>query len=103
MQDEAPSPLAVTIEPAGLVFPAAPGQSLREAAAAAGIVLPTSCRNGTCRVCRIRVLQGRVAYRVQWPGVSAEEKAAGWTLPCVAIACTDLVIEQPAAVCAPAA
>jgi len=85
----------VRIEPAGWVFTATPAQSLREAAAEAGIVLPTSCRNGTCRACLVRLIDGQVAYRVDWPGLSAEEKAAGWTLPCVALARSALVIEQP--------
>jgi ferredoxin len=87
----------VRIEPAGWVFNATDGQSLREAAAAAGIVLPTSCRNGTCRACLVRLVEGEVAYRVDWPGLSAEEQATGWTLPCVALARSALVIEQPQA------
>ena len=94
MSDDTPQPHRVRIEPAGWTFLAAPGQTLREAAAAAGLVLPTACRNGTCRACLARVLQGTVGYRIEWPGLSAEEKTAGWTLPCVALAHTDLVIEQ---------
>jgi ferredoxin len=97
MQAKPDVPFEVRVEPAGWCFPARPGESLREAAAAAGIVLPTSCRNGTCRACLVRLAAGTVAYRVDWPGLSAEEKATGWTLPCVALARSDLVIEQPAA------
>jgi hypothetical protein len=41
--------------------------------------------------------QGSVCYRVEWPGVSAEEKADGWILPCVAYATADLVLDVPAA------
>lgn len=85
----------VRIEPAGWVLDATATQTLREAAAAAGIVLPTSCRNGTCRACVVRLIEGQVAYRVEWPGLSAEEKATGWILPCVALARSALVIEQP--------
>lgn len=87
----------VRIDPVGWVFTATATQSLRDAAAAAGIVLPTSCRNGTCRACLVRLVDGEVAYRVDWPGLSAEEKAGGWTLPCVALARSALVIEQPLA------
>lgn len=97
MQADEDSPFQVRVEPVGVGFPAWPAQSLREAAAAAGIVLPTSCRNGTCRACLVRLQAGQVAYRVEWPGLSAEEKSTGWTLPCVALARSDLVIEQPAA------
>jgi hypothetical protein len=39
------------------------------------------------------MLDGRVSYQIEWPGVSAEEKAEGYILPCVAIAQSDLVIE----------
>lgn len=87
----------IHIAPAGWTFTATPDQSLREAAAAAGIVLPSSCRNGTCRACLVRLIEGQVVYRVEWPGLSAEEKATGWTLPCVALARSALVIEQPLA------
>ena len=44
-----------------------------------------------------RLRAGQVRYRVDWPGLSAEEKAEGWTLPCVAIALTDVTLEAPAA------
>jgi ferredoxin len=98
MQTDADSPFEVRVEPAGARFAALPTQTLREAAAAAGIVLPTACRNGTCRVCIVRLRSGRVDYRVAWPGLSAEERDAGWTLPCVALPRANLVIEQPAAI-----
>lgn len=78
-------------------MPVAPGQSLLEAALAAGIRLPRSCRNGSCRACRCRLLAGAVSYRIEWPGLLAEEKAEGWILPCVALAQTDVVIDAPLA------
>lgn len=78
-------------------MPVAPGQSLLEAALAAGIRLPRSCRNGSCRTCRCRLLAGAVDYRVEWPGLLAEEKAEGWILPCVALPRGDVTIEAAAA------
>lgn len=71
--------LAVTVGPA---------QTLLEAALAAGLPMRRSCRNGTCRACMARLVSGAVDYRVEWPGLLAEEKAQGWVLPCVACACT---------------
>ena len=62
--------------------------SLRE-----GGGLLSSCRAGTCRACMRRLLSGEIAYLIEWPGLSAEEKAEGWFLPCVARPCSDLVIE----------
>ncbi|HMZ02017.1 MAG TPA: 2Fe-2S iron-sulfur cluster binding domain-containing protein, partial [Burkholderiaceae bacterium] len=37
------------IEPAGWDLPAPPGATLLQAARAAGIDLPRSCQNGSCR------------------------------------------------------
>ena len=84
----------VTLAPSGWTFDAgAGGVTLLAAAAAAGIALPSSCRNGTCRTCICRMTAGSVSYRIEWPGLSREEKAKGWILPCVAVAESDLSIE----------
>ncbi|AOJ60226.1 2Fe-2S iron-sulfur cluster-binding protein [Burkholderia thailandensis] len=85
----------VRVEPLGAGFDAPESLSLLEAAGFAGVSLPRSCRNGTCRTCLCRLREGSVAYRIEWPGVSAEEKVEGYILPCVAIAQSDLVIEVP--------
>lgn len=85
----------VRVEPLGAGFDAPESLSLLEAAGFPGVSLPRSCRNGTCRTCLCRLREGSVAYRIEWPGVSAEEKAEGYILPCVAIAQSDLVIEVP--------
>lgn len=85
------------VAPAGWSFAAPAGQPLLKAALAAGIRLPSSCRNGTCRACLCRLSRGRVAYRIEWPGLSAEEKREGWILPCVAHPLSDLGIEAPGA------
>jgi ferredoxin len=87
----------VRIEPIHISVEATPEQSLLQACEAAGVRLPSSCRNGTCRTCMCRLLDGHVGYRIEWPGLLAEEKAEGWILPCVAYARDDLAIEAPAA------
>lgn len=92
----APLPL-LTIQPGGWQVPLAPGQSLLRAALAAGLRLPSSCRNGTCRACICKLVSGGIRYQVEWPGLLAEEKAEGWVLPCVAEALGDVVIDAPAA------
>jgi len=74
----------------GLHFVAAPQQSLLLAALAAGIALPSACRNGTCRACLSVLQAGEIGYLIAWPGVSAEEKEQGLFLPCVACARSDL-------------
>jgi ferredoxin len=85
----------VQAHPAGWSFVAQPGQTVLEAALQGGVELPSSCRNGTCRTCICQLTQGQIAYRIEWPGLSAEEKAEGWFLPCVAEARSDLVLDQP--------
>ena len=85
----------VRIEPAGYDLAAPNGSTLLHAAQAAGIELPSSCRNGTCRACLCRLLAGQVRYRIEWPGVSADEKAEGWILPCVAEPVGDVTLEVP--------
>lgn len=70
-----------------------PHLSLLQAALAAGIQMPSSCRSGSCRACIAKLVSGQIAYRIEWPGLLAEEKAEGWILPCVALARSDLVIE----------
>ena len=76
-------------------MPVPAGASLLEAALAAGLKLRSSCRNGTCRACIAQVLDGRVHHRVEWPGLSPDEKADGWVLPCVALPDGDVVLLQP--------
>ena len=73
-------------------FPANADQTVLLSALATGHALPSSCRNGVCRTCICRLQSGHVTYRMDWPGLSAEEKAEGWFLPCVAYPASDLVI-----------
>lgn len=99
MNDEARrSFFTILVEPAGWVFDAQETTPLLQAAARERIALPSSCRNGTCRACMCRLLSGHIAYRIEWPGLSPEEKSDGFILPCVAYPHSDLVIEVPRAV-----
>lgn len=84
------------LEPEAQPIAAPADQSLLSSAQAAGIELESSCRNGTCRACLRRLISGRVSYRIEWPGLSAQEKQEGYILPCVAHPDSDLVLEaQP--------
>lgn len=80
------SPRWLRVEPGDQCAPLDPEQTLLQAAEAEGIELPSSCRNGTCRTCLSYMRKGAVRYPVaSWPGVSAEERAEGLVLPCVAL------------------
>jgi ferredoxin len=83
--------------PADLQFDVEGDLTLLEAAEMSRIQLPSSCRNGTCRTCICQLVSGQVSYTVEWPGLSAEEKAEGLVLPCVARPMSNVVLEQPAA------
>jgi ferredoxin len=83
--------------PADLQFDVEGDLTLLEAADMSRVQLPSSCRNGTCRTCMCQLVSGKVTYTVEWPGLSAEEKAEGYVLPCVARPLTDVVLEQSAA------
>src|SRR5262245_23668823 len=72
--------------PGDVTFSVPPGLSLLEAAMLDGVALPNSCRNGTCRACASRLRGGTIRYRIEWPGLSLDEKDEGWILPCVACA-----------------
>lgn len=72
--------------------------TLLDAALLADIRLPNSCRNGTCRTCMCRLLEGQISYQIEWPGLSADEKKEGYILPCVAYPRSDVIIEVAGAV-----
>jgi ferredoxin len=88
---------SLRIEPAGYLCAADGRRTLMEAALAAGIQIPVSCRNGSCRTCASRMLAGRIRYSIEWPGLTREEKEEGWVLPCAAYPEADIVLEVPAA------
>lgn len=87
----------LVIEPLGVRLRVSADQTLMASALAASIELPRSCRNGTCRTCLCSLVSGQVGYRIEWPGLSLEEKRDGHILPCVAYPLSDLVIVVPGA------
>ncbi len=90
--DNPAAAFSVRLDSVGAQFSAAPSSPVLQSALLAGVAMDSSCRNGTCRTCICRLTSGRVAYRIEWPGLSAEEKQAGYILPCVAYPLSDLVI-----------
>jgi len=87
----------VTVMPLGASVTVGAATTVLHALEVAGIELPSSCRNGTCRTCLCRLRAGKVAYTVEWPGLSADERRDGDILPCVALAREDLVLDVPLA------
>jgi ferredoxin len=87
----------IMIEPQGWCVEAGDATTMLMAAQNVGIRLARSCRNGTCRACLCHLRSGTVRYIIEWPGLSVDEKAEGFILPCVACATSDVVIEAPGA------
>jgi len=58
------------------------GSTLLDAAERNGVQIPFGCRQGQCGTCATRVLSGTVHMDVE-AGLTAEQKKAGYVLPCV--------------------
>ncbi len=85
----------VTIQPSRHSFTVASAETLLDAALEQGYVLPYSCRNGACGVCKGKILQGQVDYGDAQPTtLTDEERANGMALFCCATPLSDLVIES---------
>jgi len=85
----------VTVIPSNHQFPVQPGQTVLDAAMAAGIVLPYSCRNGACSTCKGRVVSGEYdAGPTPAQILDDAEREQGYTLFCQARPSSDLVIES---------
>jgi len=85
----------VTVLPSQHQFSAAADQSVLDAALAAGIVLPYSCKSGACSTCKAKVMSGTIEEGTAPAHIlSPEEREAGYTLLCQAHASSDLVIES---------
>jgi ferredoxin-NADP reductase/anaerobic selenocysteine-containing dehydrogenase len=92
---EAPAPGdAVTIEFArtGKRVAASKQLPLLETAEANGVELEYGCRTGNCGECKVRVLSGEFHANVD-DGITAEERAAGYVLSCVASPRGDCVVD----------
>lgn len=70
-------------------------RSLLDSLEQGGLSWPSSCRVGSCRTCIGQLVSGQVRYDMAWPGLTAEEKAEGCVLPCVAFPVSDVVLKDP--------
>ena len=87
-----PASFHATLLPDGQRFEARPDESLLKAGLRAMAPMRSSCRNGSCRTCLCRLESGAIAYEIDWPGLTREEKAEGLVLPCVARPLSDVVL-----------
>ena len=85
----------VTLKPSGHEFTVEGRDTLLQAGLRAGLKLNYGCGNGSCGMCKVRVIAGEVA-RVQHCDyvLSEAERAQGYTLMCAhTAASSDLVLE----------
>jgi ferredoxin-NADP reductase len=66
----------------GKAITAAENESLLAVATAAGVDIPSACRQGQCGTCKTRLLDGRVEMTCE-SGLDPESKARGYVLTCV--------------------
>ena len=80
--------------PSSLGFPADADETILEAALRAGLLLPYSCRDGACGVCKSKVLAGEVdlGHFVE-STLTEADRDAGMALLCCARARSDVVVE----------
>lgn len=87
-------PFKISLQPGGQQFEAAADQTILDAALAAGLLLPHSCRDGACGACKGRVISGTVDHgTLSTVALSEDERAAGQALFCRAMPRSDLVLE----------
>jgi CDP-4-dehydro-6-deoxyglucose reductase len=85
----------VTIAPSQHQFTVTAEQTVLDAALAAGILLPYSCRSGACSTCKAKIVSGSIQPVPSAEVVlTPEEREAGYTLLCQARATSDLVVES---------
>ena len=75
------------------VCQSSPGSTLLELAEKNGVQIPYSCRQGLCGTCSTRVLCGTVQMDIE-DGLTAEQKDAGYVLPCVSRIKGTVVVES---------
>ncbi|OZI62714.1 2Fe-2S iron-sulfur cluster-binding protein [Bordetella genomosp. 11] len=85
----------ILLEPAH-TFTVDDGASILDAASRAGVALPHECTFGGCGTCRVRIVEGSVAYEEFPLALSEAEHAQGYALACQARPVSDLVLSIPA-------
>lgn len=83
----------VLIEPRGLKFQVAPGETILEAAIRQQYAFPHSCDNGVCEVCSGKLLAGQCSLRNRQRSLGAGQEGAENLLLCLAEPLSDCTIE----------
>jgi uncharacterized 2Fe-2S/4Fe-4S cluster protein (DUF4445 family) len=89
--------VALRFEPSGTAVRVPGGVTVFDAASWNGIAIDSTCGgHGTCKKCRVRIVDGSVpATSLDARAFGEEDLAAGWRLACRAEAVDDLVVDVP--------
>ena len=87
----APGGFQVELRHHGMTIECAPDMTVLDAAAAAGLTLPSSCAQGLCGTCKSTLISGDVDMRHNG-GIRPREIAAGKILLCCSRPTSDLVV-----------
>ncbi len=87
----------LSFSPSGREVRVPTGVSVFDAASWNGIAIDSTCGgHGTCKKCRVQVLDGSVpVHRLDARSFTPEQLADGWRLACLAQATRDLTVEVP--------
>jgi uncharacterized 2Fe-2S/4Fe-4S cluster protein (DUF4445 family) len=94
---ESPNRIRLRFEPSDKEASVPPGVSVFDAASWNGIAVDSTCGgHGTCKKCKVRIVDGSVPVSpLDNRAFSAEELRGGWRLACLARATADLVVDVP--------
>ena len=84
--------VAVDFLGSGRKAPCEPGQTVLQAARAAGVRIPAACESGICGTCKVLKRDGEVDMRHNG-GISNEDIAAGFILACCSRPLRDVAVE----------
>jgi uncharacterized 2Fe-2S/4Fe-4S cluster protein (DUF4445 family) len=104
-QHAQPARVELNFLPGGQRVRVPPGVTLFDAASWNGIAIDSTCGgHGTCKKCKVRVIDGSVpASSLDARAFSADELRGGWRLACRALAEADAQVEVPPLVTRPKA
>ena len=94
---EAPHRVKLRFAPSDKEASVPPGVTVFDAASWNGIAVDSTCGgHGTCKKCKVRIVEGSVPVsRLDVRAFSPEELRAGWRLACLALATADLQVDVP--------
>jgi uncharacterized 2Fe-2S/4Fe-4S cluster protein (DUF4445 family) len=95
--DVGPSRITLSFTPSDKSVRVPSGVSIFDAASWNGIAIDSTCGgHGTCKKCKVRVVDGHVAVqKLDWRALTQEQIEDGWRLACLATCTRDVTIDVP--------